>query len=293
MKKMMITYLVLLLLFLTFAAQAAEIEASTSASTFAFDDDGDIHPYSPGYGLSMAVTDRLSENIDGRISFDRDPVNGNLLSARASYRTSFLVISAGPSFGVLNSTDKDDDISYLLQPGLGLGFSISLPGYAVGKADTDFAIPTASSSEGQMYLQRGELSLGFYLPNVLCTVRVSQRSNVQALSGGYTATRSITDYGLYNEAFMKGSPFRISVDFIYRVLDYYIAEDVPDNRKYGALVLGGGLTWIPKADLSFFVSGAGSLYTFSLGDNGDDIDRFIFDMKLGARFILGKHSAAD
>jgi len=275
-------------IFAALSASAAEIEVSSSASTFAFDDEGDINPYSPEYGFSMSVADRILEHLDGKIAFDRDPVNGNMLSARASYLTSFLVISVGPSFGVLNSTDNDDDVSYLFQPGLGLGFSIIVPGYAVAKADTDFAIPTASSSEGQLFLQRGELSVGFYLPNVLSTVKISQRSNVQALSGGFSATRSVTDYGLYNEAFMKGAPFRISLDFIYRVLDYYVTEDYPGNRKYGNLVLGGGITWVPKADISFYVSGSGSLYSFSLDDSDDDINRFIFDVKLGARYLMGR-----
>lgn len=289
MKKLMTQFLAVFAVITALSAPAAEIELSSSASTFVLDDEGDVHPWSPGYGFSVSVTDRILENLDGRIAFDRDPVNGNMLTARASFLTQFLAISAGPSLGVLNSAESGDDVSYLFQPGIGLGFSVIVPGIGVAKADTDFAIPTATSIEGQLFLQRGELSFGFYLPNVLCTVRISQRSNVQALSGGFTATRSVMDYGLYNEAFMKGSPFRISLDFIYRVIDYYVTEGSPDNLQYGNLVLGGGVTWVPKADISFYVSGSGSLYTFSLDDSKDDIDRFLFDVKLGARLMMGKN----
>lgn len=289
MKKRMAQFLAFFAVFTALSAPAAEIELSSSASTFVLDDEGDVHPYSPGYGFSLAVRDRILENLDGSIAFDRDPVNGNMLTARVSFLTSFLAISAGPSLGVLNSAEAGDDVSYLFQPGIGLGFSIIVPGIGVAKADTDFAIPTASSIEGQLFLQRGELSIGFYLPNVLTTVKISQRSNIQALSGGFTATRSVMDYGLYNEAFMKGSPFRISLDFIYRVIDYYVTEDSPENLQYGNLVLGGGVTWVPKADISFYVAGSGSLYTFSLDDSKDDIDKFLFDVKLGARLMMGKN----
>jgi len=46
-------------IFAALSASAAEIEVSSSASTFAFDDEGDINPYSPEYGFSMSVADRI------------------------------------------------------------------------------------------------------------------------------------------------------------------------------------------------------------------------------------------
>ncbi len=263
--------------------RAADIELSTSVSTFGLDDGGSFEPFEPGIGFGFSVTDRLKDNLEATISFDRDPVNGNLLSARASYHTSFLVISAGPSFGVLNSS-SDDAISNLLQPGLGIGFKVILPGVVVATVDSEFAFPPAANNEGQAYLQRGEISAGFYLPNVLCTLKASQRTDVETLAGGASALRSTTDYGLYTEAFMKGSPFRISLDFIYRIVEYRDSLVPLNDRSYGNLVLGCGLTWAPKDDLSFFLSGNGSLYTFAIDDSAADVDSFLFDVKFGVRF---------
>jgi len=268
----------------------AEIGASVSSSTFGFTKDGSLDPDDPLFGFSFFVRDSLTDFLDGTISFERDPVTGNLVSARASYKTTFLSISAGPSFGVLNTPDGDDGVTNLIQPGLALGFSVIIPGIFVARADSDFALPQMTGHNGQVFIQRGLLSLGFFLPNVLCSLNIHQRSTVEYLSNGLSATRSITDWGLYTESSMKGSPFRVSVDFIYRVLEYYEGTDSPENREFASLVLGGGLTWVPKADMSFFILGSGSLYTFSLEEAEDDLDRFLFEIKIGTRIMTGNQA---
>ena len=97
----------------------------------------------------------------------------------------------------------------------------------------------------------------------------------------------MTDYGLYTEAYKKGAPFRVSVNFIYRVSDYYAGTDNPINKKIGNLLLGGGLTWAPQNDINVFLSGNGSLYSFSLGEKVDALDKFYFDAKVGVIIRAG------
>ena len=267
-----------------FPLAAAEFNCSGQTSNFAFNNDGALSPGKPREGFAVSVQDQLNNLLDGKISFEMDPVNGNLLSARALWHASFMELSAGPSFGVLNSSGNKHSVPVLFQPGLGIGFSITMPGKVIVRADTDFALPPATSSDGQVYIQRSELSLGFYLPNDLCTLKISQRQNTLEKSDG-SRIKSITDYGFCNEIFKKGSPFRFSVDFIYRVQDFYISEDSDSNCKIGNLVLGGGLTWAPKADFSIFMKGNGSIYSFSLRDKINDLDRFHYDFTVGMRIV--------
>ena len=75
---------------------------------------------------------------------------------------------------------------------------------------------------------------------------------------------------------LRVSPFRVSVDFIYRVLDYYIASGSSSNMKLGNLVLGGGLTWAPHNDFNVFIKGDGAVYTFSLGKTEAGLSNFMF-----------------
>lgn len=273
-----------------FPLAALEITASAQTSTFAFDDSGALDATAPLYGMAFAVTEQLQEQMEGKISYETDPVNGNTLAARASFRTSFLEISAGPSFGVLNSGGDSEDIPVLFQPGVGIGFSITVPGLVVARADTEFALPPASVSGGQVYLQKSALSAGFYLPNVLCSAGIQQRMNTRA-SLTESRIKSITDYGFYTESFRKGSVFRISVNFIYRVADYFIEADSADNKKIANLLLGGGLTWAPVADFSLFVDGNGSLYSFSLADEVAGLEKLFFDLRVGATIRTGKQPA--
>lgn len=264
---------------------AMEITVSGQSSSFAFNNSGNLEPETNRYGLAFSVAEQIQEQLEGKISFENDPVNGNTLGARAAYRTSFLEISAGPSFGVINSSGDSEDVPVLFQPGLGIGFSITAPGIVVAKADTDFALPPASVTGGQVYLQRSDLTAGFYLPHVLCTVGIHQRTNTSA---ALTESRikSITDYGFYTESFKKGSLFRISVNFIYRVSDYFVASDSVDNRKIGNLVLGGGLTWAPKNDFTLFIDGNGALYSFSLGEKVTGLDKLFMDLRVGAKITI-------
>jgi hypothetical protein len=269
---------------LAFPLAAAEVAVSTKASNFCFTDSGELNPDTPRFGVSASVSDRISSRLDGAVFFDRDPLTGNLLGARAAYHTSFLEISAGPTFGLLNSSGDKDSVKLLFQPGMGIGFKIALPGYFLATADTDFALPPASRSEGQAYLQRGELSAGFYLPNVLCTVKASQRTGSIAHALGDEIT-CVTDYGFYTEAFKKGSPFRISIDFIYRIMQFTPKDAASDPVKIGNLILGTGATWSPNTNMSFFAKMSGSLYSFTLNKKVDDLNKFMYDISLGARIL--------
>lgn len=263
---------------------ALEINFSGNASSFAFENNGDFNPSVPKYGMAFSINEQIKEELDGKISFENDPLSGNTVAARVAYRTSFLEISAGPSFGVLNSSGNSKDIPVLFQPGMGIGFSLTAPGLFVARADTDFSLP--SISDGQVYLQKSELSVGFYLPNVLCKMGISQRTN-SFESILVSRVKSITDYGLYTETYKKGSLFRIGVNFIYRISDYVLSTDTVYYRKIGNLVLGGCITWIPKNDFNLFVDGNGSLYSFSLDEPDNTLNDFYFDLRVGVKILTG------
>ncbi len=278
MKKYLLTAAALCLIPLT-CLGATDITVSGKTSAFVFNAQGIPDPAKQRWGFDASIEDQLTDALSGKIRFDNDPENGNTLSARANYRTSYLEISAGPSFGILNSSSSGG-IANLFQPGIGIGFKLLAPGSVVASADTDFALPSPATSTGQMYLQKSEISVGFYLPNVLCSAGISQRTNTE--TGG--VIRGITDMGFYTEAFKKGAPYRASVNFIYRVMDYYVAADSIANTKTGHLVLGGGVTVEPTNDLSLFLKGEGALYSFSLKNQLNGLEKFLFDARLGVTY---------
>lgn len=288
MKKPIVTFLAAV--FAVSSPYAVDFYTAVKSSNFVLDDSTHTTSENQSFGFSARITDKLADNLDGSILWDSDPVNGNLLSARASYSTSYLTISAGPSFGVLNTKTEDDEVQSLFQPGVGIGFTITVPGLLVAKADTDFALPPAVAYPGQAYLSDSVLSVGFFLPNVLCTLGASQKSRNMYTPTGLSLI-SATDYGFYTLAYKKGSPWRISVDFIYRILDHYIAPGSSDNRKLGNLVVGGGLEWAPKTDFTAFIKGNGALYTFSLGEKVTGLETFLFDVKAGISFQVEKTGA--
>lgn len=271
-------------------AVSLDLAIDARASSFAFDSDGDIGDPMPAFGGSVTVSDRLSDRMDGVFSLERDPLAGNVLSTRVTWRSSYLEISGGPSFGILNSSRRDSGVPVLFQPGLALGFAFTLPGLFVASADTDFAIPAVEATNGQVYVQKASLSAGFFLPHVLCQAVISQRTNIRS-SDTDPLTKSVTDYGFYTESFKKGAPFRLNVNFIYRVLDYYVSSGSAANREIGNLVLGGALTWAPHSDFSLFIDGSGALYSFSLKDSVPNLDHFMYDVRAGMSVHIAEKTA--
>lgn len=266
-----------------------ELSAALASSNFTVNLDGQFDPDQFSFGGEFEMRDRLSDSLSGSITWKTDPFTGNLLKARAVYRTPFLEIGAGPSFGVLNSEKGTNTWSLLFQPGMGIGVNVLLPGIWIASIDTDFALPSAVQVSGQHYIGSSSISAGFYLPNLLCSLAVSQRNGVTEDMLG-TRVISLTDYGLYTTAFKKGSPFRISIDFIYRYLEYYYWSIDTDSKKIGNLVLGCGIEWLPKSDISFFVEGTGAVYSFSIGDTLDDLETFMIELKTGITIKLSELS---
>ncbi|HKL85984.1 MAG TPA: hypothetical protein VJ861_06605 [Treponemataceae bacterium] len=263
---------------------AGELTAAILASNQKFNTDATFSPKTPDFGCSIILRDELNTNIETLLAFEADPLNGNTLFARILFASSYMEISAGPSFGVFNTGSNKTGVVNLFQPGLGIGFSIIAPGMLVAHVDTDFALPAPANTNGTIYLQKSTISAGFYLPNVICSIELNQKTNTEA---GKRIV-SITDYGFYTEAFRKGSKFRVSVDFIYRISDFFIAPENEGNRKLGNLVLGGGLTWAPSMDFNFFILGTSSLYTFSLGTPVSGLNNPLFEVKSGITMNIGK-----
>lgn len=283
MKK--ILFFVLICVISVPAIFAVEVQIAGNFNNYFFEKNGEIDPDAYQYGLFFQIKDQVVDNLEAKIAIESIIFEEYTVSGRVSYSTSYLEISAGPTFGILNKTVDKASFSYLIQPGLGIGFSIISPGYFVAKADTDFALPSATDGHGQAYIQKGELSFGFYLPHMLCSLAVRQKAS--ALSGTTNMITGTTDYGFYTEAFKKGSPFRANVDFILRITDCFF-PDLPDtSHKNSHLVLGGGITWAPNSSFNLFAYGTGSMYTISLLDLKPTLQNFLFDFKLGMTFLMG------
>jgi len=262
---------------LAFKLSAADVTIAGSASTWGFDDAGERDVQTLQYGMFFAISEDIQSQMRGSLTMSTDAEAGNLLGARFAWHSSFLEISAGPSFSVFNQGAGATTTANLFQPGLGIGFTLSDPGRIIAKADTDFTITSTDGGADQAYLQRSELSLGFFAPHAVCTIGVFQKS----LRIGSGALVSTTDFGVYTEAFTKAAPFRVAANFIYRLNDYYVAAASAGNRRIGNVVIGGGLTWAPHSDMSIFIDGDGMVYAFSLLDPVADLDKFTFNLRIG------------
>jgi len=277
------TLIFLILAVLALPLSAIEITIAGAASSFGFDRKGGLETPLPAMGLTLGLTEQITPLLSAELLLDQDPVIGRSLGARFSYETSFISMTAGPFFGLMNE-DKDT-VPVLLRSGLSLGFSLIVPGLLVADASADFCLPTTTTVGEIADIYRSSLSLGFYLPNLLCSIGISQKGTTVA-SGTTSHIRSQTDYGFYTEAFKKQSPWKINVDFIWRVTDYFINEGNPTNKKLAHLILGLGTSWSPGLGLAFFGSINSSLYSFSLGDPVPGLDTFIFDARLGLRYDI-------
>lgn len=166
-------------------------------------------------------------------TFERDPILRNRFLVEAAYGNKFLTITAGPSFGILNSGEV------WLNPGFQAGLGLQFPGVI-------FARFTAGSTLGRFHAegdytgQNALIEAGFWLPHLISSVIVSTK-NYERLAA---ESRSIRDESLriiYRaDVYDKGFPCVFRVNFGYgqisRSRDSPPAQDVFNFALLGAEV---------------------------------------------------------
>ncbi len=284
MKKAFCLTILFILFSFTQSLFAVVLESELEMSNFALKRDGSYRKV-PDFGGKFSIEEQIYRNFNLKLSFERDSELGNRVIGIFSYTGSIIEISLGPSLAFLNSSPILSDTLSSFQPGIDVGMRVATNNGFIFGFCGDFALNALNVSHSLVFLHSAGITLGYRFPNLLAELRLSHKGKGIVLDMGKSVF-SITDYGLYTEAFSKASRFRIPVNIIFRNIRYTSSDAYRSKKNYGNLLFEVGLKYALNSDVELGALLGVALYSFDVGNGFSGINRFFFRNKYGVRIAL-------
>ncbi|UTY25920.1 hypothetical protein [Treponema denticola] len=254
-----------------------DVTASINVGNTPFDSKGYTGKI-PDFGFKLILNEDLGKNVNGKLAVQRHLGIGNVIWGRIAYTTEMIDISIGPTLSVLNAGFDNQNVSTIFQPGLGTSLSFKLPIGFFTSLDTNFSIPLASVKTKNVYLQDGYFDLGWRFPNIIASIKLSQK-NKSIVENPDETHISISDIGFYTVSYSKPSGIRIPLNIIYRVNHFQKTGSL--NEKIADIVLETGISHSVSNDIEWFVNFGASVFSFSLTNAGKRVEKFFFNAEAG------------
>lgn len=232
----------------------------------------------PDFGFKLILNEDLGKNVNGKLAIERHLGIGNIIWGRIAYTTDMINIAIGPTLSVFNAGFDNKNVSTIFQPGLGTSLSFKLPIGFFTSLDTNFSIPLASVKTKNVYLQDGHFDLGWRFPNIIASIKLSQK-NKSIVDNPDETHISISDIGFYTVSYSKPSGIRIPLNIIYRVNHFQKTGSL--NEKIADIVLETGISHSASSDIEWFVNFGASVFSFSLTNAGKRVKKFFFNAEAG------------
>lgn len=254
-----------------------DVTASITVGNTPFDSNGYTGKI-PDFGFKLILNEDLGKNVNGKLAIERHLGIGNIIWGRIAYTTDMINIAIGPTLSVFNAGFDNKNVSTIFQPGLGTSLSFKLPIGFFTSLDTNFSIPLASVKTKNVYLQDGYFDLGWRFPNIIASIKLSQK-NKSIVDNPDETHISISDIGFYTVSYSKPSGIRIPLNIIYRVNHFQKTGSL--NEKIADIVLETGISHSASSDIEWFVNFGASVFSFSLTNAGSRVKKFFFNAEAG------------
>jgi len=260
-------------------ASALDIGIFAGAGNFSFDpeltqplgDETVPKPFEPKMNpVIRAVVSGEAGFISYEGGFTRSPVLRNRLFANIGIDLSFFKMNVGPFIGLFN-TKKE-----IFNPGFSAGMSIMFPGIVFIDVNASSSLGNALGTTGSYTQKTGELSAGFWVPNVICSLNLQSYSFTIKEKPNLTIDDSLVKYFFRADVFAKNVPFTIKVDIGYGLLSrsYYtqsITGTLPDlelssdviSDEFKFIYLGLEAFYRINPMFKIFLSGEMPVYSWS------------------------------
>ncbi|MDR0878399.1 MAG: hypothetical protein LBN21_10120 [Treponema sp.] len=186
-------------------AFSSEQESSLGAA------DADFEPAISPYVL-VGLEGDYSDIIGFSAAFDRDPIMRNRLLTNISLNLGYLRLDAGPFLGLFNTEEQP------LNTGLSAGVGVEFPGIIFGSVKAAATIGSLAGKTGEYVQQTGDISVGFWVPHVICTFSLQTQIYSDRVSTELLTKDESTRYQFSADTFSKNVPYTIQVNMGYQSL---------------------------------------------------------------------------
>jgi hypothetical protein len=166
--------------------------------------------------------------------FERDPILRNRVGGEVELLAGPVSISAGPFIGLLNTPEN------VLSLGFSGGLALEIPGILFAKLKAGTNLGTVKAV-GDYSMDMTQISLGFWLPNLINTVSLSTKTfGVQHTLSNYIEDK-LWRVAYNGEIYSKGVPYVIRIDMGYQSLTRGYTDtltSVKEADEFNSIFLG-------------------------------------------------------
>jgi len=210
------------------------------------------------WGVSAYATQSITDAIGFETGFYSDPILRNIAYTLFNYHASFLTVGVGPFFGFFN------DPSSLLAPGISTAITLELPGIVFVRFRSDSSIGGALVQVGNYLQSRSDVSLGFYVPNAICTLALDTKSFTQQAATD-TVVDQLTVYSFSADIYKKDVPYRIVTTISYQALSTSFVAATTTAATLNSIVLGTEVDVNLTPTTLLTLGMEGTVYSFGSG----------------------------
>ncbi|MDR1107126.1 MAG: hypothetical protein LBL44_12285 [Treponema sp.] len=235
-------------------AGSLELRLEGGAGNISFDP-GQDHPVGGGrftprtYPLAFAgLSGAFNGTISWEAAWERDPVLRNRVKAGLGLDFSFVRIEAGMILSPFNTPEK------ILSPGAAGGLTFEWPGVIFGTVRGSSTLGSSLSFPGDYIQETGEIILGFWVPNVVCSLSFSSAAFSRRFSELVLIKDQRTRYQFSADVHAKNVPYTILVNMGYQSLKRSytpagFASGFTEDDELRSVYLGAEGTWRVITDL--------------------------------------------
>jgi hypothetical protein len=228
------------------------------------------------WGLSLYGSQQITDKIGFETGFYSDQVLRNTSYTLFTYSEKILSIGVGPFFGFFN------DPVTLLKSGISTAVKLELPGIAFVSFRSDSSIGGELVQVGDYLQERNDISLGFYVPNAICTLSLNSRKFEQKAAAD-TVIDTLTEYAFATDIFRKNVPYRLLVTFAYQSLEKSYVAAATTSAALNSIVIGSQVSVSLSESVLLQAGVEGTVYSFGTGTLLGGASPFLFRAFTGVK----------
>jgi len=248
------------------------------------------------FPLAFARLSGEFNSIECSIGFEREDLLRNRLFANVRASFNYFFLEAGPVLGVFNSS------SLPINPGVSAGLGFIIPGIVFAEASGSSTIGILMDIENNYIQRTGNISAGFWVPHVVCSLNMNLRYFTQRETADILIEDKSGRYFFRADVYTKNVPFGIRVDLGYQSLSrsystQYIDDSGPEivivkdteTDELKSIFMGLELSYTLNESLKVLLGGEMPVYSWPGGQmKAPSKSAFLFEARAGVIWTIIK-----
>jgi hypothetical protein len=198
--------------------------------------------------------------------FEREALLRNRAFINIGITLDYITMEIGPVIGLFNSEQA-------VNPGFSAGLGLEFPGIVFVDLKASSSLGSILNTPGNYLQKTAEISAGFWVPYVVCSLNMSVKSFAQEKEANLLIEDSITRYFFRADVFSKNVPYTCRVDLGYlnmsRSYSSYVIN-VPsldrnsETDEFKALYMGLEASYMVSPGLKLLLGAEMPVYSWSV-----------------------------